>query len=413
MPGDGTKMVTTTTRDFPAILDVTRLISRVGFKTSTGVDRVELAYLTWCISTRQSIYGFARLASGYAILDRAGLVQIYKRLVGTKTWGTRDARALVGFKTAIPRGRAESDVRRFAVDRCGKDGVLALIQRASLGDHIYLNIGHSNISDEVFGAFTACNHSTAAFLHDVIPLEYPEFQGEGSVSKFQTKIATIERFADVILVNSEDTKARVKAHLQSPKTYVVSHLGIEQQKSKMRVSGINRPYFIVVGTIEPRKNHALLLDVWDQFKAELEPQDVPNLHIVGQRGWKNTDLFARLDKLPKDDPITEHNEMSDDDLWSLLSHATALLFPSITEGFGLPSLEAAAIGTPVICGDLAIHHELLADYPVYLNPQDTYLWKKTILEQTQATEKLQRPKPHIPSWDEHFARVNRAITHQG
>ena len=413
MPGVGTDVATKAARDFPVLLDITRLVSRVGYSTLTGVDRVEFAYLKWCLATPKSLFGIVRIASGYALLNRRGLSNFLKRFDGEVDWGKRDARAIIGIKTPKPRARAESDIRRIAIDLCKQNEISHMVAQSSLGDHVYLNTGHSNISGDLFGALAQNNFTTAVFLHDVIPLEHPTYQREGAALKFEKKIAIMNTYADMILVNSEDTKMRAKPYFEKPKNFVVSHLGIEAPRVQEPVLRNNRPYFVAIGTIEPRKNHTLLIDVWDQLQAELGPKNVPKLHVVGQPGWNNDTVLQKLHALESHDPIKWHKDLQDDALWDLLAGANALLFPSLAEGFGLPSLEAASLGTSVICGDLAIHRELLGSYPVYLNPQDTYLWKKTILEQTQATEKPQRQKPHIPTWDEHFARVNRAISNQG
>ena len=406
-------VASSTPRNFPAVIDVTRSISRVGKGAATGVDRVEAAYLKWFLETAPSLYGLARVAGGYVLLDRVGLSSIHQRLLGSLPWGSRDARALIGVKTSKQRGQAEADLRRLAIGRCNSTQLQALLDRRDLDGHFYFNVGHSNLTEFVLRSFMDGGLRTVVFLHDVIPLEHPQFQAPGSVEKFERKIAAVKQFADVVIVNSKDTMDRSTAHLGLNKSIITSHLGIEVGRPNLALLGDNRPYFVTVGTIEPRKNHQLLLDVWDKFKSQMPAVDIPHLHIVGKRGWRNEDVFKRLDTIGPNDPIHEYNDMSDDQLWSLIAGARALLFPSVAEGFGLPSLEAAALGTPVICGDLAIHRELLGDTPVYLNPLDPYLWEKAIIEQTQVTGRSRRPRPHIPTWDEHFSRVNRAMMKHG
>jgi len=95
MQGGGTKTGIKADRDFKALLDVSRLISRVGYGPHTGVDRVELAYLEWCLSTDEELYGLARVAGGACLLDRDGLTQVHEKLTGAKNWGRRDLRGLI------------------------------------------------------------------------------------------------------------------------------------------------------------------------------------------------------------------------------------------------------------------------------------------------------------------------------
>ena len=138
----------------------------------------------------------------------------------------------------------------------------------------------------------------------------------------------------------------------------------------------SRPFFVTVGTIEPRKNHALLLDVWQALAARLPADAMPQLVITGSRGWLNRDVFARLDARPAH--VIEAPGLPDPALAGLLQASQGLLFPTLAEGFGLPPLEAAALGVPLIVSDLPVLRETLGDLAVYLNPTDVYSWMETI-----------------------------------
>ena len=115
-----------------------------------------------------------------------------------------------------------------------------------------------------------------------------------------------------------------------------------------------RPYFVVVGTIEPRKNHAFLLDLW-----EVLGPDAPMLLICGSRGWNNEAVFARLDALPPEGTVREVSWLSDGALSALIAGAAGLLAPSHAEGFGLPPLEALRNGIPVVANDIPVFREFL------------------------------------------------------
>jgi len=293
-------------------------------------------------------------------------------------------------------------------------------QFRSFGDtgFTYLNTGHSNISDPLGRALKAAGLGIVMFLHDLIPLEYPEFQRAGSVPAFDKKVEVISQYSNLVITNSGISKGQIKAELErrgGSATVTSAPLGVEVPGRSEAINPYNRPYFVTLGTIEPRKNHSLLLDIWQQLEAEMPPDDIPHLHIIGQRGWVNEDVITRLNQLRSNPRIHEHPDLPDSGLWPLLAHAHGLLFPSFAEGFGLPSLEAAALGVPLICGDLAIHRELLGDYPVYADLQDRYLWKETIIEHAETEldslrRRYARHMPQIPSWDAHFASVNHAVT---
>ena len=408
MLGVGTKMATTADRDFPVLLDVTRLTSRVGRGAPTGIDRVELAYLEWCLATSEDLWGFARVAGGFVLLDRAGLASFYSKIIGDEAWGTKDIRARIGLRTPAARGAAESDLRRLAIGR--PVDLLEAVQSISEPGLKYLNVGHSNLRAETLGIGRQKTFQTIIFLHDAIPLDHPEFQTAESVKKFKAKAELVKRGSDLVITNSEASADRLVHHGICDASAVHGvHLGVMAEQANLIKEDQNRPYFVVLGTIEPRKNHELLLDIWE----ELGPA-APRLHVVGHRGWADPNLFRRLDQLVVKGCIEEHSNLADHELWPLISGAQALLFPSHAEGFGLPTLEAAALGTPVVCGDLAIHRELLGAYPVYLDTRDRYRWKQRIIELAEQNLDVLRAqcannRPNIPTWEAHFERVNQVI----
>ena len=415
MHGVGTNPGITKNRPYSVVLDITRLVSRVGRGPLTGVDRVELAYLDWCLSEGgEPVYGLARIAGGYVVLDRTGMSTFRAKLLGQAPWGKQDIRSRFGVKTSKTRGAAESDLRRLAISRSGRKSLPDI----PLEQGVYLNTGHSNLSELSLSSIRRTGLKIATLVHDMIPLDWPQFQREGTVQRFEEKMRAVASFSDLIIANSDVTQGRTRHYINqwgAGPSIVTSHLGVDVCDEMSPTYGNNRPYFVVIGTVEPRKNHGLLLDVWDSLDKELHSDKMPTLHIVGQRGWKNEDTFQRLDSLQGKIWLHEHNDMSDVALRQLLAGSHGLLFPSFSEGYGLPSMEAAQMGIPVICGDLAIHREVLGDYPVYADLQDIYLWKKTILEQAKQRQKdlvhaHMAKKPKIPTWSEHFDAVNAAVT---
>ncbi|NNK77271.1 MAG: glycosyltransferase family 4 protein [Litoreibacter sp.] len=302
------------------------------------------------------------------------------------------------------------------MSKSGKNDVSSLLRKAGLGEFTYINTGHSGLGADTIAQIANAGLKIAVLIHDLIPLEYPDHQNPDSVGKFAGKMQAVCEYADLILANSKVTAEKVRTQFSEwgrEVRPVVSHLGVEVPDVGYEKHEQKRPYFCAIGTIEPRKNHKLLLDVWDEFEV-----DGPALHIVGRRGWNNQPVFDRLDRAKDKGLIFEHNDLPDAELWPLLHGSRALLFPSFAEGFGLPSLEAAALGVPVVCGDFAVHRELLGVYPVYADTDNIYLWKQEIENLAsspsgQVSHEKNRQRPNIPSWRAHFDAVNTALATLG
>ncbi|MEO0667672.1 MAG: glycosyltransferase family 1 protein [Pseudomonadota bacterium] len=347
------------------------------------MDRVEQAYVQHLLADAVPVFGLIRTRYGYLLLDRAGL------------------RALAG-------GVGLSGLRRLALGRVPPPLLGWMLRRYVPRGAAYLNVGHSNLTERVLRTLkSALGAHVAVMIHDVIPLEYPEYQRDGTVARFAAMLARVGRYADLVICNSADTQARLAAHLPDTPPSIVAHLGTEAPVPAPQdiPDGTvpQRPYFVCVGTIEPRKNHALLLDLWE----EMGP-DAPGLIIAGNRGWKNEDVFARLNALPADGPVRVAHGLSDGAIAALMAGSCGLLFPTHAEGFGLPAIEAAALGVPIVANDLPVFREVLGNIPIYAKVTDRYLWKKKI----EALAK-NGPKPapdrqfHPPTWDTHFKTVLR------
>ncbi len=401
------------------LLDVTRLASRAG-RGLTGVDRVERAYLVQFLKDETTpLFGLARTVPGYVLLDRAGLQSILDRVDGRQRWGFADVASRLARRLTPMQQRADSDLRRFSMASATRFGLRWLLRRNMPPGLAYLNIGHSNLTSRVLRAVRGVRDARiSVFIHDTIPLDYPEFQREGTVERFRESLRRVGRNADLLIYNSARTKGDVErtlARWNMSVRGVVAHLGSDPAvpaRSELPF-GLppDRPYFVVVGTIEPRKNHALLLEVWDQLSEDMDPAEVPSLLICGARGWRNEDVFERLDALPADGPVRECPDLSDGALAALIQGAAGLLQPSFAEGFGLPPVEAAALQTPVICADLSVFHEVLGDIPIYLSPTDAYSWVTKIKMLAKAEGRGTGTGPQSdyvpPSWQDHFNTVLR------
>ncbi|MEQ6202874.1 glycosyltransferase family 1 protein [Sulfitobacter sp. HNIBRBA2951] len=390
------------------MLDVTRLLRRAG-RVWTGVDRVELAYLEALVAEPEPVWGLVRTPLGYVLLDRAGLIGFHRRLIGADQPSSPDILSRLQRGMDDTARRMLTDVRKLAVARCIPRGLAAMLRRHLPAGVAYLNTGHSNLSQRVLEAVQSVPQARIAVLvHDVIPLEYPHFQRTGTVAVFEQKLRRVRRYADLIIYNSADTQARSERAMAPwgpVPCGIVAHLGtiVDTPKPDEVPAGIapQPPYFITVGTIEPRKNHALLLDIWERMGA-----DAPPLLICGGRGWNNEAVFARLDALPPDGPVREISNLSDGALAALVEGAQGLLFPSHAEGFGLPAIEALQLGTPVMCSNMATFREILAKNAVYIDETNDKLWETMIVDWSKRPRDTLRVRDFVaPSWADHFKIV--------
>jgi glycosyltransferase involved in cell wall biosynthesis len=418
MPGAGTSPATTRADPPARCLDISRLVSRAGRGALTGIDRVELAYLERLLGEDTPFFALSRTQLGHVLLDRQGAAALRDRILGHVPWGAPDLLARAG-RLAPARQRAEADLRRLACARARRGRLSTLLGRHVPAGTVYLNTGHSNLTEEVAAAWRALPQARITVLiHDTIPLDHPEFQRAGQPARFEAMLRRVARVADRVIYNSAATRARAEHHFAGfgrVPTGCVAHLGVDPPSPDPAALPDDlpprRPYFVALGTIEPRKNHALLLDIWDAFAADLPEPRVPGLVIAGARGWRNEEVFRRLDKLPAGGPVREVANLSDGAVAALLAGAAALLFPSRAEGFGYPPLEAAALGVPVIAANLSATREILGDYAVYADPGDVYFWKQSIRRMAEAKQAGPDGTGQggnafaVPNWDSHFNQV--------
>lgn len=358
----------------------------------TGIDRVEKAYIRW---------GLERGAQFLAGIDRRQYVvdgDVVRDLIA---WldGAGNAPALDWRAIARPQRdqrlrRVQSLIRKHGQALGGPGGV-------------YLNVGHDNLTMPSLDGLRRNGWKSIVMIHDTIPLDHPQFARVGSLDRFKA-LLNAAAGADKVIANSADTARRLADYLPSQDAQSVP-LGIEQPNQIQNVGQTGA--FLCIGTIEPRKNHAMLLDVWSKL-GEAAPQ----LRIIGRRGWRNEDVFRRLDT----DPMmgrTVHEIGTPDDakLLAEIAGAHAVLFPSLAEGFGLPLAEALALGTPVLASDLPALREVGGNVPDWLVADDPDAWQAAVLD--YAAEPSARRQEQLdrmggwsaPTWDSHFAIVDGIV----
>lgn len=260
------------------------------------------------------------------------------------------------------------------------------------------------------------------FLHDILPSSFPEYFPADDEERTCRTMKNAARLADIVVANSQataDTFRRKFGQNRLSNSIVVAPLGLSiggpsiTAPRERQVDEPTKPYFVMVGTIEPRKNHLLILNLWRALRAELGAA-TPRLILIGGRGWENENIVDMLERSPSlQGFVEERARVSDREMVRIVSGARALLMPSFAEGYGLPLADALALGVPALCSDISTLREIGGDVPEFLDPLDGAGWRSAIVDYLGPTSarrqaQLQRLTGwRPPRWDDHF----RQITH--
>lgn len=227
-----------------------------------------------------------------------------------------------------------------------------------------------------------------ATVHDLSVLLTPEYHPSYRVKKYEKELkASLDRTV-YFLCNSEITKSDVVNHLNIPPTRcTVTPLAPNSnfkkldeeliQKTKAKF-GLPANYFVFVGTLEPRKNIPFLLEMFDSLAEDFKKQ-YPLL-ILGNWGWQTQTIQKAFNSLKTPSLVRHLEALPDSELVAIVNGAKALLFPSLSEGFGLPILEAFQCETPVICSDIPIFREVAKESAIFCSLKNMADWHVALNE---------------------------------
>lgn len=226
------------------------------------------------------------------------------------------------------------------------------------------------------------------FIHDLTPIILPEYHRWHSQVLQRIFLKRILKNTHLIFTNSKNTRKDLERHYPFTKgKNKILLLGKDNKfqpnknKDVIHDFGIELPYFLSVGTIEPRKNLVRLLKAYTIFMNET---NMPyNLVFAGGLGWKTENFKKELAIHPYRDHIKILGYIKEEELPIVYSHASALIYPSLYEGFGLPVLEALACGTDVICSNTSSLPEVGGTVAHYCNPQSVDDIKEQMIKVSQ------------------------------
>lgn len=399
----------------PLVIDVSRAISRAHHAAPSGVDRVDAAYRSWALAQQgRQVFALARMRRGAWLLGRAGLAELDDLLAGRAARPALDLAGLAALNKAQAVRRAEALVARRAVGRASQPNAGRMTAEHAPGAR-YLNTSHSAMLRRGLAPLSDAGIRVAALIHDTLPLDRPEFFKPETPHEFEAKLRSALAHADALIANSATTAARIRHWAgvwgRTAPDIAVARLGVERRTAPAE-PGRGAAVFVALGTIEPRKNHLLLLHVWRRLFDRLGPENCPQLHIVGRRGWENENVLDLLERGPAAGvAVHERGALDEAELQALLSRAAALLAPSFDEGFGLPVAEALAAGVPVIASGIPAHREVGGEVPDYLDPLDGPGWEAAVLtfaapgSARAAAARARAAEYDPPTWEAHFNAV--------
>lgn len=220
---------------------------------------------------------------------------------------------------------------------------------------------------------------TVVTIHDVSFLRMPETTEEKNLAWLRAGIFKTAREADAILTDSEFSAREICETLDVPPEKVsATWLGLPPlaeaedgaEAARLRAEmGLTRPYLLMVGTLEPRKNIPFLVKVFEEMRGF-----DGDLALVGGLGWKTEPILEAIAGSKRTDRIKRLSHIPDAALAAAYAGASAFVFPSRYEGFGLPPLEAMARGTPVVCARNSSLPEVLGDAAEWVDGWDAREW---------------------------------------
>ncbi len=226
---------------------------------------------------------------------------------------------------------------------------------------------------------------TVAVIHDLAFHEYPQQFRYKDWLLLHTFSAQVANEADAIIAVSEATKKDIKKYYGREKNVYVVHHGIDHERFKKfsdsekqegleklqkKYPELKKPYILFVGQIQPRKNIVRLVEAFEVLRSH--PLQLPlgqgerlQLVIAGGHGWNNAEIYKRIETSSAKENILVTGAVPDELLPALYANAEVFVLPSLQEGFGIPLIEAAACGVPLVTSDRSSMKEIVECNPAF------------------------------------------------
>lgn len=248
-------------------------------------------------------------------------------------------------------------------------------------------------------------------IYDVIPVTHPEFFSDINCMKFNQYLPAYLKVVDGVIAISRSTMDGViqycqKAGIGRDIAFDYFYLGADfsseipsDDPSSPLVENLGQErFFLMVGTIEPRKNHVYVLDAFEKLWQEGSNF---KLCIVGKVGWKCDAIVKRMTSSAYfNKNLFVFNDLNDADLKYLLKRSCAVVIASIVEGFGLPVVEAMHFQKTLLASDIPVFREIGKDYPLYFPLDDNKILSELVFQVANGSLKSESICHGWMSWDE-------------
>jgi glycosyltransferase involved in cell wall biosynthesis len=234
-------------------------------------------------------------------------------------------------------------------------------------------------------------------VHDLVALDHPELHPKRAVVLQRRQLEAARDRATVVLTVSRATAGALCSRGVDPERIVVAPCGVTTMPPSDRSLVPPGTYLLVVGTLTARKGLETLVAAFS--RADLHGS--VRLVLAGAMGWGGQHVSDAIERHGVGDRVSRLGRVSDAQLAGLYQGCLAVCVPSIAEGFGLPLVEAAAVGAPVVASDIPVFHEIEGSVALYARPSDEQAWADA-LERIIADEELR--------WD--AAALGRAVARE-
>lgn len=346
----------------------------------------------WCdlsalVRHSGSVSGIQRAVSGLAggLIESRGARSLrfcsFDKQSGFAALAERDVEDLLA--TLGAPGEADDDEQKGLLERLRHRVARPTLRAPFAPGDLLFNPGFTTYKPKQLGEVAALLARVAyvGFVYDLLPVLFPEWWTPVQQRRYRAWFEWSGRNASLLLCCSESTRRDATAFFAAAGigTGPVETLllgdelprALAAQRPTAEAPAAERPFVLYVSTLEVRKNHRLLFQVWRRLIEKHGPERIPDLVFVGRRGWLIDDFVTELEQSRcLDGKIVWKRGVDDAELAQLYASCLFTVYPSLYEGWGLPVAEGMAFGRWCVASDTSSLPEVGGDLAGYFDPFD-------------------------------------------